>query len=36
MDLEIRGWGGVKFILAAQVRGELWADVNTVMNFRAP
>jgi hypothetical protein len=36
MDLELRGWGSVKFILVAQGRGELWAAVNTVMNLRAP
>jgi hypothetical protein len=34
MDLRETGWGGVRWIHPAQVRGHRRALVNAVMNFR--
>jgi len=34
MDLREIGWEGVDWMYLAQGRGQWWALVNTIMNFR--
>jgi hypothetical protein len=34
MDLKETGWEGVEWIHLTHDRDQLWALVNTVMNFR--